>query len=558
LGLSNVSSSFTSDGGGMKLKQKMRFVIRFSRMQLLLAAFSLVIIALAWVLFAPVQFGGQATYVIVNGNSMLPMLDKGDLVLLRQQPSYQVGDIVTYRYPGLGPVIHRIIAKDGQKFSLKGDNNTWIDGYQPKQSEILGKYWFELAGAGNSMAGLQKPWALSLASGLIIIFAGVSMFGLPSADRKKKFKRQMDGVLMRMGFRLARWQESYWYGLYALAFVAIILGIFAFTHPLQRNAQKDLLYSQSGIFTYSGNTSPDVYDNGRITTGDAIFPQINCAVNFTFDYNLKTAKPYTGMGSYNVVVKVGELNGWERQITLQPDKPFIGPNFNTKQTVDVCEVERLIKKMEARTGLENHQYYMAVLPQIKINGQVAGANLSETFAPPLSFNVEPAQIYLPTRTDVEKDPLQPLAAGALSVDTIEPNTFNIFSLPLPVATARTLSLGGIILAAAGMGLSVLIFKRAEINNEVLRARLLAGTMLIETERGLEAPGDQVIEMPELEDLLRLGERMGSSVFLQVKPFYADFMVREGNMLYRYRREVPLKPSKIEDLETDHLVEGLRR
>ncbi len=54
--------------------------------QAILAAFLIVIVITAWVLFVPLQLGGQAAYVIVTGNSMEPGFHLGDLVVVHQAP----------------------------------------------------------------------------------------------------------------------------------------------------------------------------------------------------------------------------------------------------------------------------------------------------------------------------------------------------------------------------------------------------------------------------------------------------------------------------------------
>src|SRR3972149_3089791 len=98
-----------------------------------------VAVAAAWVLLAPSSFGGQTAYVIVAGASMEPALHQGDLVLARRAPSYDVDQIVTYNHPQVGPVIHRIIDRQGTHYTLQGDNNSWIDSYAPTGDEIVGQ-----------------------------------------------------------------------------------------------------------------------------------------------------------------------------------------------------------------------------------------------------------------------------------------------------------------------------------------------------------------------------------------------------------------------------------
>ena len=81
----------------------------------------------AWLVIAPIQMGGRMIFVIVTGSSMVPSMHNGDLAVLRQNDEFQIGDVVLYHHPKLGPVIHRIIAREGSQFVLQGDNNGWKD-----------------------------------------------------------------------------------------------------------------------------------------------------------------------------------------------------------------------------------------------------------------------------------------------------------------------------------------------------------------------------------------------------------------------------------------------
>src|SRR4051794_10990259 len=81
----------------------------------------------AFALFAPTVMGGRVTYVTTFGISMRPHIHAGDLVLVRPAGDYKVGDVVAYRSATLGgvTVLHRIVARHGDKFTFKGDNNSW-------------------------------------------------------------------------------------------------------------------------------------------------------------------------------------------------------------------------------------------------------------------------------------------------------------------------------------------------------------------------------------------------------------------------------------------------
>lgn len=88
---------------------------------------------------APTACGGPVTYARVGGASMAPALQHGDLVLARTAASYGPGDVVAYRNPQLGLLMHRIAEVDGGRYTLRGDANGWVDSYHPTDGEIAGR-----------------------------------------------------------------------------------------------------------------------------------------------------------------------------------------------------------------------------------------------------------------------------------------------------------------------------------------------------------------------------------------------------------------------------------
>lgn len=66
--------------------------------------------------------------VRVSGASMAPVLTAGDLVLVRRGGSVGVRDVVLYQTAGHGPVLHRMIAREGSAaIRTKGDANPIAD-----------------------------------------------------------------------------------------------------------------------------------------------------------------------------------------------------------------------------------------------------------------------------------------------------------------------------------------------------------------------------------------------------------------------------------------------
>jgi len=66
--------------------------------------------------------------VRVTGSSMNPALYAGDLVLVHKDARIDVRDVVLYQESGHGPVLHRVIAREGaDAIRTKGDANSTAD-----------------------------------------------------------------------------------------------------------------------------------------------------------------------------------------------------------------------------------------------------------------------------------------------------------------------------------------------------------------------------------------------------------------------------------------------
>ncbi len=160
------------------------------------SVFSAVLGLAMWVLFAPASLGGSTSYVILIGNSMEPKFYRYDLVIVRAQPEYQIGDAVAYEHPMIGGVFHRIIAKEGDRFILQGDNNDFLDTHEPTEDEIIGKLWLHFPGGGKWINFLRQPVMFTaLTLGVGVMMAG-SLIGKPAQDsstsRRKRTERRMN------------------------------------------------------------------------------------------------------------------------------------------------------------------------------------------------------------------------------------------------------------------------------------------------------------------------------------------------------------------------------
>src|SRR5579863_8902363 len=116
---------------------------------LLVSAVVLVLAGIGWFYLAPTKLGGSDTYVVTHGISMEPLIHAGDLVVVRPESDYRVGQVVAYHSSLLNTVVlHRIIRIEHGHYFFKGDNNNFVDPTHPTKALLIGSMWLHIAGGG--------------------------------------------------------------------------------------------------------------------------------------------------------------------------------------------------------------------------------------------------------------------------------------------------------------------------------------------------------------------------------------------------------------------------
>ncbi len=525
-----------SDNFGAPHLQKMKSSPGLFKRQIFQSALGILFVVTAWVICIPAQFGGNLNYVVITGNSMEPLFHAGDLVVTNNDPNYAVGDIVVYTHPEVGKIIHRIIRREGERFVLQGDNNTWVDAYQPVREEIIGKYWFSIPKVGTIFLKLRQPWLFTLFSGASAMILGVSMVKTPQKEKKQKIKKI--GFLHHFGTKIGQWKDGYWFPVYLLGLGSLILGIFSFIKPLQTNIDNEILYSQSGEFAYSGIATQDIYDSNIIQSGDPIFTSLACSANFSFDYLVSADHPIIGLGDYQLTMALTAPNGWTHTIDHSSLTKFEGNTFHAEKALDLCEIQQYLKFVGATTGIERQPYTLEIRPVVNYSGMLDGSLFETQFSPVLQFRVEDEQVFLVKDSASEEDPLLPVAEGVITVGRVVPNSMNILGLKLPVRTGRVISVFAFLLAAAGIALPCVCLRKAEKDDTRLKDRMLFGQMLVEIHQSPAGAQDQVIDLSSLEDLLSLAEKTGSTVMALYSLETTEYFVQIGNKYFKFSKSTP--------------------
>ncbi len=507
-----------------------------------------VVVAAVFIAFAPAQLGGQANYIVVNGGSMEPGLHKGDLAIVRGSDTYQVGDVATYRHPEIGHVIHRIIGKDETgRFILQGDNNDYIDPYHPAQSEMVGELWIHIPKVGSWLSHLREPRNAAI----VVFFAlvGLGGGGARATQVQTTWRRRRRGPAPQAaaaGRTTMNRITKNWQDLATVLGVAVagfgLLGLVAFNRPVERTVPQDLAYRQAGAFTYTASAPEGtVYDTGQATPGEPVFRALSDGFTASFEYTFESEHRHAVHGSYRFVAEVGDETGWRRTMELVPETPFEGDTFTATATVDVNRAQELIDILNSTTGVSAREYTLTLRPEVTVSGTIDGEPLAAEFAPALAMELDELQVRLPSSSNLEDDPLRPLAEGVAPHEGGEPNTISLLMYEMAVGSARFWSVAGLGLSLALAGALIVSMLRdggASASGTAVAATRARLTGVVTIRGGLPPARGRLVDVATLDDLARLAETTGGPVLQEVRPGYHCFYLCDVDITYRYHAAGP--------------------
>lgn len=366
---------------------------RRSRLPGLLTAF--VITAAWWLLLAPPPLGGRTSYISVSGKSMEPTYVTGDLVVVREQGSYGVGDIVAFRAEG-GVVIHRIIGGDGQAgYQLQGDNNDWVDPWNPTDDDVVGTAWFRLPGASKWLLTLTHPVVLAT-----VVTALLAWTMMPSSKTKKS---DAPKPAIAPPSRRAMQFDDYRRALAAVsrrtltvaalavgaALVLAVPATLAWLDDTERTSfREDARYTQSADFSYTFRVEPTtLYPDGAVGPIDAtseppapVFAKPAHTLDLAVDYRFVGADSDLS-GTYAVDAVVVSDVGWETSVPLVEPASLSGLDAHIEVPLDLRGLVALAELVDEEAGTASSSFEVKVSPRFAPNGRVAGTEVSKEFTP---------------------------------------------------------------------------------------------------------------------------------------------------------------------------------
>jgi signal peptidase len=146
-----------------------------------------------------VMNGMYSPFMAVSSGSMQPVLNEGDLIVVRREAAKNiaVGDIIVFNVPSphdrmtQSPIVHRVVEKweeNGETyFKTKGDKNSNEDSWAVPAENLIGKYAGKVPYLGSVALSLRFPFGLVLIVPLLVLSV------LYSHSKKKKAKQAQGG-----------------------------------------------------------------------------------------------------------------------------------------------------------------------------------------------------------------------------------------------------------------------------------------------------------------------------------------------------------------------------
>jgi signal peptidase I len=528
--------------------------------KLLSTALALVILGTTWFYLAPTQVGGSASYVVTHGTSMEPRFHTGDLAIVRSQSSYHVGEVVAYHNHQLHTIVlHRIIGREGDKYIFKGDNNDFVDPEHPLASQLIGSLWIHIPGAGVRLQSIRSPAVMGglIFVGILLLFGGA----FTQRRRQRHRQRRAGGSIMDSSPHLPRRPGAPVVAVLTIGLLALlpflVLALLAFTRPLTTSRVVNIPYKQSGKLSYSADQAPGpAYPAGRASTGEPLFTNVLPAVGVRFDYRFESASKHTVAGKASLSAKITSTSGWHTTLALGAPTYFRGDHALVTGTLDLGSLVALMQSVETTTKVRG-TYAFTITPHVNADGRVGQTPLKATFAPEIKFSVVEGEIK-PEGTaespgaigsagkasssssgSSASNQFAPSSSGSVTGSQQEPTALPLGIVRPSDATMRAVALGAIAIIL-GVLLATLALLRANAARFAPRQRDEGASILaryrhliVPVARVWPLPGVPVIDVSDIDALVRIAEHYERSILYEAPPEGESFWVTDESGQFRY-------------------------
>lgn len=497
-----------------------------SALRALLAAAGTVLIIGTWLAFAPAALGGSSVYVTTFGTSMEPALHRGDLAIVRPQASYRVGDVVAYRSVALHTVVlHRIVQRDGDRFLVKGDNNSWTDTDHPTVDQVIGRMEVHVPHLGGRVRQVASPPAIAALVGAAALPVG---FGTRRRrGGRRTAARSVAPASSRPSRRGIDWTAIDQRLLTATAVAAALIAIGFLKAPTIHTVAETPVDDES-TFAYSGTArgADAVYSDGRVRSGDPVFTNLVDTINVDFTYAATAAgQALATTGSLTLDGQLRDASGWAHPFALAPTVRLASTGGHATGVLDLAELRRVIDAKESATGVHRDAYSVVVRAALDRTVLRGASASTAAFDVKLSFDLDNHELRL---VNPGPETLHPSHGDLLTTPVVRTNQIVLLGHGIPIRLLRAIAAALALLVGA---VWIDALRRASSTDEVTSIDARYRTLLVPV-RSLGSPRDDEVEVASIAALSQLATQAGAPIL------HADgtYQVAIGPSLYRYTVE----------------------
>ncbi len=460
-----------------------------------------------------------------------------DLVFLRAAERYDVGDVIGYRDPILGTVVHRIRALDGDRYITRGDNRDADDPYRPFQSDVLGREWHVLDNGAHIVRTLQSPKSAVTLTVLSLAFGMVQAKPRRPTRRMRRMRKTLDqrtpGWVGQLSHK-SMTGDSIVTLSSTLLFTAVGLAGVMLWNGTERIVTKDIVLEQSGKLEYTALAGTGLYDGDKVTTGQPIFTQLGTQMPVSFTYEVKpTSKDATVGGVRGMVrlaVELSQDNKWRREFEVLPATPFAGSVATAQGIVDLKALQETADRMEQTALLKYPLYTVRIIAEVKANGNITGRAQDFTYRTEYPFQLQELQLIpglefkavAKAPLNVKRDTLESWSTSLPVIGTqIDYTTLQVLTLVLGISGAGALGLVYVstMLAARGGETSLILARYAPL--------------LVSVQAADVDFGGRIVAVKKFEDLVRMARADGLFIVHAENGVADHFMLMTSEVTYLY-------------------------
>jgi signal peptidase I len=509
----------------------------------LLTGVAVLLLLVAWLVAGPAALGGTTTYVTTHGISMEPRFHTGDLALVRGADEYRVGDVVAYQSAVLHSIVlHRIIARDGDRYVFKGDNNSFVDPVHPRRDELIGRLWVRVPHGGSALGWLHTPIIAALLCGGVAL-----LLVAPARRRRRRGRRRGDERSGPRGAPPVTGRpntinnpnaQMVLTGCAAVAVLCLGIALLAWARPATNPVAGKISYTQKVRFSYRADAPAGaVYPTGTVRTGDPIFLRLVRRVRVKVAYRLVSTAPRKLSGTQEVLVRLTSPTGWRRTMQLQPPTSFTGVSNSASVVLDLDRLQALIHHVETLIGAPSGAAFtVEVIPRVRVKGTLGGQPLATRYDPPLSFQLDPLQLR--SGAGAAAGPatakgFAPSHTGSVATNATTQNRLTLRGLGLTVGTARWSAVVGFLLA---LGVALLTALRERRRPTDLSSQIHAryGHLIVPIAAIMHDPTQPVIDVTSIDALAQVAERSERVILHHHRIGAESYLVDDDGTLYRYQ------------------------